>query len=308
MSNATKQLPPDAPIVNTAPPRTILPGIHVIEDRRIPLVPNIGIIEGRDAVLVVDCGMGPINGATTLATAQEIAGDRPLILTVTHFHPEHGYGAQAFKGKERVRIIYNQAQSIELNARGPAYLEMFRGFGPGVAATLEGTELVSPDETYEGARHEIDLGDRVVELQSCGLAHTAGDQIIWLPKEKVLFTGDLAEERIFPIFPWFPPEDAVLDAAAWQRVLAHMLALQPKIVVPGHGSIGGPEILTAVSAYMDEVSLAVQNALSEGVAETALVTHLAPTIRANHPDWDAPEWIDFAIRYYAAQTINPQPH
>ena len=53
---------------------------------------------------------------------------------------------------------------------------------------------------------------------------------------------------------------------------------------------------------MDEVSLAVQNALSEGVAETALVTHLAPTIRANHPDWDAPEWIDFAIRYFADES------
>lgn len=292
-------LPSGAPAVSTAPPRTILPGVHVIEDGRVPLVPNIGIIEGRDAVLVVDCGMGPVNGATTLASAQRIAGDRPLILTLTHFHPEHGYGAQAFKDK--AHILYNTAQSNELAARGLGYLDMFRTFGPGVVAALEDTELVMPDETYDGGLHRLDLGGRIVELQTWGLAHTASDQVVWLPEEKVLFTGDLAEERVFPIFPWFPPEDTVLDAAAWHRVLEHLLALRPEVVVPGHGSIGGADILTAVSNYMDEVSSAVQQALAQDVAETDLVTRLAPAIRASRPDWDAPEWIDFAIRYYAAQ-------
>lgn len=107
------------------------------------------------------------------------------------------------------------------------------------------------------------------------------------------------EERIFPIFPWFPPDDAILDAAGWQRVLAHMLELEPDIVVPGHGSIGGAEILVAVSNYMDEVSAAVGQALRQGVPDAQMVERLAPGIRAAHPDWDAPEWIDFAIRYYA---------
>lgn len=290
-------LPAGAPAVSTSAPRTVLPGIHVIEDRRIPLVPNIGIIEGRDAVLVVDCGMGPVNGATTLAAARQVAGDRPLILTITHFHPEHGYGAQMFKGK--AHIVYNTTQRDELLARGPGYLEMFRSFGPGVAAALEGTELVDPDETYDGPMHRIDLGGRIVELYTWGLAHTAGDQIVWLPEEKVLFTGDLAEERIFPIFPWFPPDDAILDAAGWQRVLGHMLELAPDIVVPGHGSIGGSEILIAVSSYMDEVSAAVRQAMQQGVPDGQMAERLAPGIRAAHPDWDAPEWIDFAIRYYA---------
>src|SRR5690606_796643 len=157
-----------APAVDATALRTLLPGIHVIEDRRIPLVPNIGIIEGRNAVLVVDCGMGPVNGATTLAVSQRIAGDRPLILTVTHFHPEHGYGAQVFKGK--AHILYNAAQRDELAARGQGYLEMFRTFGSGVAATLEGVELVGPDETYDGQLHRIDLGGRIVELHTWGPA------------------------------------------------------------------------------------------------------------------------------------------
>lgn len=294
--SASASSPPRAPMVSKQPPRTILPGIHVIEDGRIPLVPNIGIIEGQNAVLVIDCGMGPVNGATALAAAQRIAGDRPLILTITHFHPEHGYGAQSFKGN--AHIIYNAAQRDELATRGPGYLEMFRTFGAGVATALDGTELVTPDETYEDKTYTLDLGGRIVQLIACGLAHTAGDQFVWLPNEKVVFTGDLAEERIFPIFPWFPPHDAILDAAAWQRVLVEMQSLNPDVVVPGHGAIGGTEILTAVYDYMNEVSSAVQDALSQGVSPTEMVDHLAPKIRAAHPDWEAPEWIDFAIRYY----------
>ncbi len=292
-------LPPDAPAVDAAALHTILPGIHVIADRRVPLVPNIGIIEGDAAVLVVDCGMGPLNGETVLAAARAIAGDRPLILTVTHFHPEHGFGAQAFKG--HATILYNAAQRDELATRGPGYLAMFRGFGAGVAAVLEGTELVMPDSVYDGECHRLDLGGRVVELRTWGLAHTGSDQVVWLPDERVLFTGDLAEERIFPIFPWFPPDDAVLDAARWRAVLGHLQALDPSVVVPGHGAVGGPGILAAVAAYMDEVAQAVAEACAQGLEVDAIVERLAPRIRAAHPDWDAPEWIDFAIRHYASR-------
>ena len=133
-----------------------------------------------------------------------MAKGRKLILTITHFHPEHGFGAQAFKGN--ARITYNRAQRDELKAKGEAYLGMFRTFGPGVAAALEGTELVMPDDVYDGDHTEIDLGGRTVELRTFGPAHTRGDQVVWVPVERIVFTGDLAEDRIFPIFPWFPPE------------------------------------------------------------------------------------------------------
>ena len=108
--------------------KEIAPGVYVIGDRRVPLVPNIGIILGRDAALVVDTGMGPANGEKVLAAAKRVAGRRPLILTLTHFHPEHGFGAQAFKGV--AKIHYNRAQRDELRAKGEGYLGMFKTFGP----------------------------------------------------------------------------------------------------------------------------------------------------------------------------------
>ena len=220
MSDAANSAPP-APNVDPTALKEIAPGVHVITDHRVPLVPNIGIILGTDAALVVDTGMGPANGQKVLDCAKRLADDRPLILTLTHFHPEHGFGAQVFKGA--ARIHYNRTQRDELAAKGEGYLGMFKTFGPGVAAALEGTKLVEPDDVYEGASTTIDLGGRTVELRTWGLAHTAGDQVVWLPQERILFTGDLAEERIFPIFPWFPPNDADIDGARWAQVLAEPL-------------------------------------------------------------------------------------
>src|SRR3954454_19909253 len=92
-------------------PVEIADGVFVIPDGRVPLVPNIGVIVGARAALVVDTGLGPRNGSIAHKVAKELAGDRPLFLTLTHFHPEHGFGAQPFSD---ATIIYNRAEHQEL--------------------------------------------------------------------------------------------------------------------------------------------------------------------------------------------------
>jgi glyoxylase-like metal-dependent hydrolase (beta-lactamase superfamily II) len=298
MSDASSNSGPPPPHVVPEAIKEIASGVFVIPDNRVPLVPNIGVVVGNDAALVIDTGMGPANGRKIFDATRRVAGDRRIILTLTHFHPEHGFGAQAFKGA--AHILYNAAQRDELKAKGEAYLGMFKGFGPGVAAALEGTLLVTPDETYDAAVKEIDLGNRKVELRTWGLAHTRGDQVVWLPGERIVFTGDLAEERMFPIFPWFPPDDADLDAARWTQILSEIDNWKPAIVVPGHGGIGGQEILRAVRDYMVDLGRRVAAERKSGADADGIVAKLAPVIRAEHPDWDSPEWIDFAIRYYAS--------
>ena len=298
MNDPSQRSAPPLPNVDASAIKEIASDVFVISDRRIPLVPNIGIVRGSESVLVIDTGMGPSNGKRVLDAAKRLAGTRRLILTITHFHPEHGFGAQAFKGA--VRITYNRTQRDELQAKGQGYLDMFQSFGPGVAQALVGTEIVMPDDVYEGTSTTIDLGGRQVELRTFGLAHTRGDQIVWLPAEKIVFMGDLAEERIFPIFPWFPPNDADLDAANWARILAEAESWKPKIVVPGHGNVGGVEILAAVRDYMVDLGKRVAAERKAGKDADPIVAELAPKIRAEHPDWESPEWIDFAIRYFSS--------
>jgi glyoxylase-like metal-dependent hydrolase (beta-lactamase superfamily II) len=291
---------PTAPIVDTSAPQEVAPGVFVLPDRRIPLVPNIGVILGADAALVVDTGMGPANGKKVFEAAQKLADGRRIILTLTHFHPEHGFGAEAFNSA--ARITYNAAQRDDLRAKGEAYLGMFRTFGPAVAEALAETRLVEPDDVYEGTSATIDLGGRQVELRTFGRAHTGGDQVVWLPQERILFTGDLAEERIFPIFPWFPPNDADIDGARWAEILTELIGWKPVIVVPGHGDLGGAEILVAVRDYIVDLGKRVGEARAAGKEADAIVAELGPKVRAEHPDWQSPEWIDFAIRYFSTLT------
>jgi glyoxylase-like metal-dependent hydrolase (beta-lactamase superfamily II) len=286
----------DRPSVNPEGLTEIRPGIWVIADGGVPLVPNIGIILGEHSALVVDCGLGPGNGRAVLDVAKRLAGGRRLFLTLTHFHPEHGFGAQSFAAE--ATILYNAAQRDELAAKGPGYLAMFRGFGPDVAGALEGTVLAPPHIAYDGAGCAIDLGGRRVQLRTWGMAHTAGDQVVILPADDVVFVGDLAENGIFPIFPWFPPDDADIDAARWIAVLRACEALAPHIVVPGHGPVGGVAILTAVRSYLEALSVDVAAQRATGATIDETLAKLGPTVVAAHPGWQAQEWVEHAIRYF----------
>ena len=98
------------PLVQPALAREIAPGVIVIPDQYIDLVPNIGIVIGTDAVLVVDRGRE--NGQRVLQKAMEVSGSKALLLTTTHFHPEHAFGTQAFKG--HATILTNTTQADEL--------------------------------------------------------------------------------------------------------------------------------------------------------------------------------------------------
>jgi glyoxylase-like metal-dependent hydrolase (beta-lactamase superfamily II) len=294
MSETENQAPP-APVVE-GDPVEIADGVYVIADRRVPLVPNVGFVVGSRAVLVIDTAMGPVNGTRVLQRARELADGKPLILTVTHFHPEHGFGAQVFE--DEAVIVYNMAQRAELRAKGLGYIEMFRGFGEGVAAQLEGVRLVDPHIAYEGASAEIDLGGRSARLITWGLAHTAGDQVVLLPEESVLFGGDLFETRMFPIVPYFPPDDIDVDGGRWIDVLGEVIALSPKTVVPGHGEVTDAGLVEEVRDYLIRLRDDVATAKRDGLTADQAVEALAPSVRERHSDWDAPEWIDFGIRCF----------
>ncbi|WP_405661361.1 MBL fold metallo-hydrolase [Streptomyces sp. RK9] len=284
------------PIVRGEPVE-VADGVHVIPDGRVELVPNVGIVVGAHAALVVDTGIGPRNGAYVLERARELAGDRKLYLTVTHFHPEHGFGAQAFKGA--ATIVYNRGQRDELRRKGAAYLDLFQGLGDAVAAELADVTLVEPDVTYEG-RADLDLGGRVAELRSVGPAHTASDQIV-LVDGRVLFGGDLLETRIFPIAPYFPPYDTDVDGDGWIAVLDQLLALDPEIVVPGHGEVTEAALIRDVRDYLVYVRAETHRLRGEGASADETAAAVDQAARARWTTWERPEWIGLAARaFYAA--------
>ncbi|MCO5973835.1 MBL fold metallo-hydrolase [Actinoallomurus soli] len=299
-SAAAGQAPPDissapAPIVRGEPVQ-VADGVFVIPDGRVPIVPNVGIVVGERAALVIDTGVGPRNGAYVLDQARRLAGDRRLYLTVTHFHPEHGFGAQAFQGA--ATIIYNRVQHEELRRKGAAYLDMFKGLGERVAAELADVEFVDPDVTYEGEAR-IDLGGRTAVLREWGPAHTVGDQTV-LVDDAVLFGGDLIETRMFPIAPYMPPYDVDVDCGRWIEVLDTLAAIGPRTVVPGHGEVTDLGLIHDVRDYLAHVRERVAELRSAGVPVEETVARLDREARARWSTWANPEWIGFTVRAFFA--------
>lgn len=276
-------------------PVEVSEGVFVIPDNRVPIVPNVGIVVGEQAALVIDSGLGPRNGAYVLAQAQRLAPRRTLYLTITHFHPEHGFGAQAFKGA--ATILYNAGQRDELHRKGASYIEMFKGLGPNIAAELEDVQLADPDLTYADGQAELDLGGHRAVLRSWGPAHTGSDQTV-VVDGRVLFTGDLLETRMFPILPYFPPYDTDVDGGRWIAVLDQLLALDPAVVVPGHGEVTDATLIHDVRTYLTYVRDEAGRLRASGASVDDAAAAIDREARARWSTWDNPEWITFAARAF----------
>lgn len=301
-SNAQAQQPEDGarsdsrpmPTVDARFPAEMAPGVFLLPDKRIPLVPNIGIVVGKDSALVVDCGLGIESAENVLRLTRELAPGRRIILTVTHAHPEHGFGAQVFR--RDARIYYNTAQRDHLLRSGKVLLDGFRAsvLPSDQRHILDGIELTPPHDAYTGPETTIDLGGREVRLRNWGTAHSPGDQIVALPQDGILFAGDLLEERMFRIVPFFPPMIGAddIDLAKWEVALADIIRLQPRLIVPGHGNLAGTEMPEAVLAYF--------RTLRDLVAESAEGADLRSVVRSGYPTWDSPEFIAPALQYLRA--------
>ncbi|WP_405988765.1 MBL fold metallo-hydrolase [Streptomyces sp. NBC_00986] len=286
------------PVVHIAEVRELDRDLVVVPDGRVQLVPNIGVIGGRDAVLVVETGLGPRNAEKVLEFATEYARGRRLYLTTTHFHPEHAFGAQAFTGE--ATFLVNRAQAEDLKVKGAGYLDMFRGLGEPVARQLEGVVLPEPDLVYDEA-YDLELGGRVVQLRATGRAHSKGDQVVRVPDAGVLFTGDLVEAGQFAIFPWFPPYDTDVSGTRWLAVMERLAGEGARVVVPGHGAVGGPELLADVRDYLrllrDETWVRRDSAMSE---ET-IVEEVRALMIERHPEWAERDWIEKGVGCLCAE-------
>jgi glyoxylase-like metal-dependent hydrolase (beta-lactamase superfamily II) len=276
-----------APLIPLGLTQEVAEGVYVMPDQRVEFVPNAGIVVGDRAALVIDTAMGPRNGERILAEARRLGGERKLLMTTTHFHPEHAFGAQSFAA---ATYVCNGGQAREMAAKGAEYIEMFSGFGPGLAELLAEVELVAPDVVFEGPRATLDLGGVVAELIAIGPAHTQGDQVVFLPESRVLFAGDLVEDRFLPIFP---DEDA--DGLLWLEALDRLDALSPAVVVGGHGSVGDAGLIAALRDYLVAVRDRVAALSAEGVPLDIIEERLEPELNERQAGWDNQMWIKSAI-------------
>jgi glyoxylase-like metal-dependent hydrolase (beta-lactamase superfamily II) len=234
-----------APVVKVEGLRQISPHVHIIPDNSVPVVPNVGYVVGDRAVLVIDTGLGPPNGAAVYEVAKKLAGTKALYLVTTHVHPEHDLGAQAFP--DTTKLIRSTDQVKEIAESGLQLARIFAERSPLRAELLKGADFRKADITFE-RDYDLDLGGVQVKLIAMGPNHTLGDTAIWVPAERILFAGDLAM-RAPPAFA--SPHSSLRQ---WFASLDRLEALNPAIIVPSHGPTGdGTGFITGYRAYLTEV-------------------------------------------------------
>ena len=207
----------------------------------IPGFPNVGIIVGADATLVVDTGLGRRNGAIVAKEAQKLAKGSKLYLTTTHFHPEHAAGDAGFPAD--TIVIRPRIQQQELERDGDAVIQRFRE-RPAFAPFLETVSYRKPDISFDD-EYQLNLGGLNVRLMWLGPAHTRGDEEIFVVEDRTLLTGDLAmKDR--------PPTNFAEGSSAktWLAILEKLAALQPLHVVPDHGPFGDASLITEQRAVL----------------------------------------------------------
>jgi glyoxylase-like metal-dependent hydrolase (beta-lactamase superfamily II) len=280
------------PIVPLGLTHEVAPGVHVMPDQRVEFVPNAGIVVGSRSTLVIDTAMGPRNGERILGEARRLGGDTRLLLTTTHFHPEHAFGAQSFA---EATYVCNASQAEEMAAKGAEYIEMFSDFGPGLAELLSDVTLVEPDIAYHGPSATLELGGLTAELITIGPAHTRGDMVVFLPESGVLFAGDLVEDRFLPIFP-----DPDANGIQWLQALDRLDALRPKVVVGGHGEVGDAGLIEKLRKYLIAVRDGVASLRTEGLGLEEIEQRLEPELAERQAGWDNQMWIKSAIDSFHA--------
>jgi len=215
---------------------------------------NAGLVTGGDASLLVDTLFDLRLTAEMLEVMRRVAPAAEDIGTVvnTHANGDHCYGNALLAESEIISSVRCAEEMEELPAEtmaammraaptlGPAGEFLARIFAP---FSFDDVPLTLPSRTFEG-RLDLRVGDRPVSLMEVGPAHTAGDTVVHLPEDGVVFTGDILFHGGHPIV-WAGP------VANWIAACDLVLALQPAVVVPGHGPLATVAAVTDLKGYFE---------------------------------------------------------
>ena len=240
--------------------------------------PNVAFVVGTRATLAVDTGMGPRNGAIVAREAQKLAKGPALYLTTTHFHPEHAAGESAFPAN--TILIRPTAQQDEVNRRGQEYIDLFSSRSAPNKELLQGVKLRQADIVFD-REATIDLGGVTARLFWWGAAHTKGDELIFVPEDSVLISGDIVQSKLVPNMP---NEDA--SVLGWLAILDRLETLKPRLVVPDHGELGDGSLIGKERAFLLDVQKRARELKQQGTPVEEAGKLLQVELKARYPDWE----------------------
>ncbi len=218
---------------------------------------NAVVVVNDKDVLIVDAETSPAAGWALLKELKAITTKPVRYLVITHFHYDHAHGAQAFPpgveviGTDFTRRMLAEGKSLShptaagnrnfsaaqvanftkaldtaITAASRRDIAKRRSVWQEYLLSIATITPVPPNATVTG-RMTLSRGDRDIVILHPGPAHTAGDLVVWLPKERILATGDLLQPNLPYMGDGFIQE--------WANALDSLKALNPAVVLPGHG-------------------------------------------------------------------------
>ena len=254
--------------------------------------PNIAIVVGNRATLVVDTGLGPRNGATIARVAAKLApGNRKLFLTTTHFHPEHAAGDAGF-GAGTI-LIRDSVQQREMELHGKEMVELFAGRSAENKELLANATLRAPDITFEGEA-QLDLGGVTARLIWFGGAHTKGDELTFVEPDRTLISGDVVQNKVVPnIF-----RDGGTPAS-WLAVLDKVAALNALHVLPDHSAPGDGSMVALEKQFISDLRNRALELKKNGVTVEDAGKRLESEFKTKYTDWPNMNVSGFVRSIYA---------
>jgi len=225
---------------------------------------NAGIVIGRDGVLVVDTLISAREGQRFLADIRKITKKPIKYVVNTHTHLDHAFGNCVF-AELGATVISHSADKELLAKVGEGILKNAGNFGL-KPEDMAGTTIVLPS-VYFSDRLTIDLGGETVELIRVAPSHTEGSVVVWLPQEKILFSGDI-------LFTDFHPFMADGDLAGWGKTIDSLLTMDVKQIVPGHGPLSTKKDLQEMKAYLALFDTTAKALAAQGMDADAITAAL----------------------------------
>lgn len=249
-----------------------------IPDKGRPGVPNLMIVVGSRATLVVDTGMGPKSGAVVVREAQNLGKNTEFYLVTTDFRPEHVTGAMAFP--PHTTWLVPAAQKAEIAEGTLGMVTTFVARSAELKAALGDVRLRDPDVVFDGDV-KIDLGGGVtVRVLWFGPARTNGDVVVFVDPDRVLHSGNILGSKTYPGMG-----NNTASVANWLDTIDRLEVLHPLIVLPNHGEVRDAQLISGQREVLRDLQRRSRELKSEGRTSEQAGQTLLPEFEARYPDW-----------------------
>ena len=188
---------------------------------------NIGLVLTPRGAVLIDSGATHLSARDIDQAAQRVT-DQPIRWVINTGGQDHRWLGNSHFQTQGAELIAHASAVPDMQARAGDQMQALRNMlGP----RFEGTQAAYPTRLIATPDAELELGGVRFELRHRGGGHTPGDMMVWLPKTKVLFTGDIVYvDRMLAVLP-------VSNTRQWLSALDEMEALNPARIVPGHGKV-----------------------------------------------------------------------